>query len=108
MERDHSHRRERGDTVQSVEWSAMCHELRHSARVLRWHRPNTLDNSGRMQVAEATALLGRNERRQSECAGVSLEHLLDSIEYLEQLVGECREGRRVDVRGCFDHDIDWG
>jgi len=71
MELDHSHQREKGDTVQSVEWSAMCHELRRSARVPLWHKLNTLDNSGRMQVAEATALLGRNERTQSERAGVS-------------------------------------
>ena len=71
MERDHSHRREKGDTVQSVEWSAMCHELRRSAQAPRWHKLNTLDNSGRMRVAEATAPLGRNERTQSECAGVS-------------------------------------
>ncbi len=71
MERDHSHQREKGDTVQSGEWSATYHELRHSAQVPRWHRLNTLDNSGRMQVAEATAPLGRNERTQSVCAGVS-------------------------------------
>jgi len=36
-----------------------------------------------------------------------LEHSLDSFEYLEQLVSECREGRRIDVRERFDYDIDW-
>ena len=107
MERDHSHRREKGDTVQSVEWSAMCHELRRSARAPRWHKLNTLDNSGRMQVAEATVLLGRNGRMQLERAGALLERSIDFIEYLEQLAGECREGRSVDARVCFDHNINW-
>lgn len=106
MERDHSHRREKGDTVQSVEWSATCPALLRSAPVLRWHRLNTLDNSGRMQVAEATAPLGRDERTQPERAGPSLEHSLDLVEYLEQLVGQRREGRCVDARVCFDHKID--
>jgi hypothetical protein len=31
MEPDHSHQREKGDTVQSVEELAMCPELRHAA-----------------------------------------------------------------------------
>jgi hypothetical protein len=60
-EPDQSHQREKGDTVQSAEWSAMCPELHHSAQVLRWHTLNMLDNSGRMQVAEAIRLSGKSE-----------------------------------------------
>jgi len=61
MEPDHSHQREKGDIEQSAEWSATYRELHHTARALRSHRPNTLDNSGKMQAEAETALFGRNE-----------------------------------------------
>ena len=61
MEPDHSHQRERGDIVQSAESSATFRELHHGAQALRWHRLNTLDNSGRTQAEAATVLFDRNE-----------------------------------------------
>jgi len=51
-------------------------------------------------------LVETNERSQN-VPEYHVEHSLDSFEYLEQLVNERREGRRIDVRECFDHDIDW-